>query len=208
MELEFHEVFTRLRQQAGLSQSEVAERLFVTRQAVSRWERGETLPEVETLQALSKLFGVSINTLLGSPRTLTCQSCGMPLTDDILARDRDGSLNERYCMWCWDGEGFAQDCTLEEMVEHCLPHMQLGGMEPETCRAYLESLLPTLEKYYDYKVFLKLDVDSQYGRLQKRESKEKLIGFINRWIPEEERYFSQYYTSSCADLIFDTSDKK
>ena len=40
MELEFHEVFTRLRQQAGLSQSEVAERLFVTRQAVSRWERG------------------------------------------------------------------------------------------------------------------------------------------------------------------------
>ncbi len=65
--MEFHEVFTRLRQQAGLSQSEVAERLFVTRQAVSRWERGETLPEVETLQALSKLFGVSINTLLGSP---------------------------------------------------------------------------------------------------------------------------------------------
>ncbi len=147
MELEFHEVFTRLRQQAGLSQSEVAERLFVTRQAVSRWERGETLPEVETLQALSKLFGVSINTLLGSPRTLTFQSCGMPLTDDILARDRDGSLNERYCMWCWDGEGFAQDCTLEEMVEHCLPHMQLGGMEPETCRAYLESLLPTLERW-------------------------------------------------------------
>ena len=62
-------------------------------------------------------------------------------------RDRDGSLNERYCMWCWDGEGFAQDCTLEEMVEHCLPHMQLGGMEPETCRAYLESLLPTLERW-------------------------------------------------------------
>ena len=83
--MEFHEVFTRLRQQAGLSQSEVAERLFVTRQAVSRWERGETLPEVETLQALSKLFGVSINTLLGSPRTLVCQSCGMPLSDDILA---------------------------------------------------------------------------------------------------------------------------
>ena len=52
MELEFHEVFTLLRQQAGLSQSEVAERLFVTRQAVSRWERGETLPEVGTLQAL------------------------------------------------------------------------------------------------------------------------------------------------------------
>ena len=68
--MEFQEVFAQLRQRTGLSQSEVAERLFVTRQAVSRWERGETIPEVETLQALSRLFGVSINTLLGSPRTL------------------------------------------------------------------------------------------------------------------------------------------
>ena len=67
--MEFQEVFAQLRQRTGLSQSEVAERLFVTRQAVSRWERGETIPEVETLQALSRLFGVSINTLLGSPRT-------------------------------------------------------------------------------------------------------------------------------------------
>ena len=57
--MEFQEVFAQLRQRTGLSQSEVAERLFVTRQAVSRWERGETIPEVETLQALSRLFGVS-----------------------------------------------------------------------------------------------------------------------------------------------------
>ena len=48
--MEFQEVFAQLRQRTGLSQSEVAERLFVTRQAVSRWERGETIPEVETLQ--------------------------------------------------------------------------------------------------------------------------------------------------------------
>ena len=114
----------------------------VTRQAVSRWERGETIPEVETLQALSRLFGVSINTLLGSPRTLVCQSCGMPLNDDILAKNTDGSFNEQYCMWCWDGEGFAQDCTMEEMVEHCLPHMPLGRTDPEACRAYMRSLLP------------------------------------------------------------------
>lgn len=52
--MEFQEVFAQLRQRTGLSQSEVAERLFVTRQAVSRWERGETIPEVETLQAAVK----------------------------------------------------------------------------------------------------------------------------------------------------------
>ena len=109
--MEFQEVFAQLRQRTGLSQSEVAERLFVTRQAVSRWERG------------------------------------MPLNDDILAKNTDGSFNEQYCMWCWDGEGFAQDCTMEEMVEHCLPHMPLGRTDPEACRAYMRSLLPTLGRW-------------------------------------------------------------
>ena len=145
--MEFHEVFTHLRRQMGYSQKETAERLFVTRQAVSRWERGETIPEVETLQAISRLFGVSINTLLGSPRTLICQSCGMPLTDDILAKNPDGSFNERYCMWCWDGDSFSQDCTMDEMVEHCLPHMPLGRADPEACRAYLRNLVPTLGRW-------------------------------------------------------------
>lgn len=145
--MEFHEVFTHLRRQMGYSQKETAERLFVTRQAVSRWERGETIPEVETLQAISRLFGVSINTLLGSPRTLICQNCGMPLTDDILAKNPDGSFNERYCMWCWDGDSFSQDCTMDEMVEHCLPHMPLGRADPEACRAYLRNLLPTLGRW-------------------------------------------------------------
>lgn len=70
------------------------------------------------------------------------------------------------------------------------------------------SLLPALEKYYSYKVFLKLDADSQYRRLQKRESQDKLPGFIQHWIPEEERYFQACRTERCADSIFDTSDKK
>ena len=147
--MEFHEVFTDLRKNAGYSQNEVADRLHVTRQAVSRWERGETVPEVETLQALSRLFGVSINTLLGSPRTLICQSCGMPLSDDFLAREADGSFNERYCKWCWEDGHFLQDCTMEEMVEHCIPHMPLAQTEPDACRAYMRSLLPTLERWQE-----------------------------------------------------------
>lgn len=145
--MEFFEVFTDLRKNAGYSQSQVAERLHVTRQAVSRWERGETVPEVETLQALSRLFGVSINTLLGSPRTLICQSCGMPLSDDFLARNADGSFNENYCKWCWADGHFLQNCTMEEMVEHCIPRMPLAQTEPEACRAYMRSLLPTLERW-------------------------------------------------------------
>ncbi len=48
-----------------MSQDELAEKVFVTRQAVSRWENGETVPNTETLKLLSRLFDVSINTLLG-----------------------------------------------------------------------------------------------------------------------------------------------
>ena len=55
-----------------MSQDELAEKVFVTRQAVSRWENGDTVPNTETLKLLSGLFNVSINTLLGSPRQLVC----------------------------------------------------------------------------------------------------------------------------------------
>ncbi len=73
------DVIHQLRTKRQMSQDELAEKVFVTRQAVSRWETGETVPNTETLKMLSNLFDVSINTLLGSPRQLVCQCCGMPL---------------------------------------------------------------------------------------------------------------------------------
>ena len=83
--------------QKGMSQDELAEKVFVGRQAVSRWENGETVPNTETLKLLSEVFDVSINTLLGSPRKLICQCCGMPLEDDdIIGHNQDGSFNEDY----------------------------------------------------------------------------------------------------------------
>ena len=95
------DILLELRMKNGLSQDSLAEKVFVTRQAVSRWENGETVPNTETLKMLSKLFGVSINTLLGSPHKLICQCCGMPLEDDIIGKNKDGSLNEDYCRWCY-----------------------------------------------------------------------------------------------------------
>ena len=62
--METKDVIFELRTKTGLSQEELAEKLYVTRQAVSRWETGETVPNTETLKLLSKLFDVSINTLL------------------------------------------------------------------------------------------------------------------------------------------------
>ena len=136
-----------------ISQRGAASRTLLLASAYStafleKWPDAEietVLPE--TLLALSRLFRVSVNTLLGSPRTLVCQSCGMPLSDDFLPQEPDGTLNEKYCKWCWADGQFVQNCTMEEMVEHCIPHMPLGQSDPEACRAYMRGLLPTLERW-------------------------------------------------------------
>ena len=71
--MEPKDVIAALRQKHGFSQQALADQVFVTRQAVSRWESGETVPGPDTLKLLSRLFNVSINTLLGSPEKLICQ---------------------------------------------------------------------------------------------------------------------------------------
>lgn len=105
--METKNIIFELRTNRGLSQDELAERICVTRQAVSRWENGETVPNTETLKLLSKLFDVSINTLLGSPRKLICQCCGMPLEDSVISKEPDGDFNEDYCKWCYAEGQFA-----------------------------------------------------------------------------------------------------
>ena len=59
--METKNVILELRTKRGLSQDELAEKIMVTRQAVSRWENGETVPNTDTLKLLSKVFDVSIN---------------------------------------------------------------------------------------------------------------------------------------------------
>ena len=62
--METKDIILELRTKKGLSQEELAEKIFVTRQAVSRWETGETIPNTETLKLLSKEFDVSIHNRL------------------------------------------------------------------------------------------------------------------------------------------------
>ena len=144
--METKDVILALRTQKGLSQEELAEKVYVTRQAVSRWETGETVPNTDTLKLLSALFDVSINTLLGSPRQLYCQCCGMPLEDAIIGKDEDGSLNEEYCKWCYaDGEYTYSD--MDELIDVCIPHMAEAGFTEEQARVYMKQKLPTL-KYW------------------------------------------------------------
>ena len=49
-----------------------------------------------------------------------CQSYGMPLTDEVLGTNADGSKNEDYCMYCYKDGKFLQDCTMDEMIEQAM----------------------------------------------------------------------------------------
>ena len=60
-----------LRKQKGLSQQELAEAVGVSRQAVSRWETGQSAPSTEKLVALCTLYGVSLDALLGETDAAT-----------------------------------------------------------------------------------------------------------------------------------------
>ena len=135
-----------LKEKKGMSQDELAEKLFVTRQAVSRWENGETVPNTETLKLLSRLFNVSINTLLGSPRQLICQCCGMPLEEASLSRELDGAINEDYCKWCYANGKFAYT-SMDKLIDFCAEHMASEQWPAGQVRAYMAGLLPTLKHW-------------------------------------------------------------
>ena len=141
--MELKDVLLELRNKNHLTQDGLAEKLFVTRQAVSRWESGETTPNVETLKSLSKLFDVSINTLLGSPRKLVCQCCGMPLDDTSISKEPDGSFNEEYCKWCY-ADGNYIYTHLDDLIDFLVGHMANENFPAERARAFLEEQLPKL----------------------------------------------------------------
>ena len=113
---------------------------------MSRWENGETTPNVGTLKLLSKLFDVSINTLLGSPRQLICQCCGMPLEDGTTSKEPDGSFNEEYCKWCYtDGE--FKYTSKEQLIDFCVEHMASESWPAEQVRAHMEAVVPKLNHW-------------------------------------------------------------
>ena len=168
--METKDIIRELRTKNGLSQEELSKKMFVTRQAVSRWENGETIPNTETLKLLSKLFGVSINTLLGSPRELVCQCCGMPLEDTNISKEKDGFFNEEYCKWCYaDGEYMYHN--MDDLIEICVKTMASEQFSPEQVREYMKEKLPKLDYWKRYK---NLD-----GAEKFEEFKRKLIDEIN-----------------------------
>ena len=66
----FGEIIKKLRTDKGLTQDELAEKIYVTRTAISKWESGRGFPNIESLKAISKYFSVSLDELLSGEEIL------------------------------------------------------------------------------------------------------------------------------------------
>ena len=69
--MEFNEKLQQLRKQKELTQEDLAEQLFVSRTAISKWESGRGYPSIESLKAISKFFHVSIDDLLSGEELIS-----------------------------------------------------------------------------------------------------------------------------------------
>ena len=99
-----------------------------------------------------------------------CQCCGMPLTDDLLGRNQDGSPNEDYCKWCY-ADGVFTYSDMEELIDVCIPHMVEQGFAEDQARVYMKEMLPKLDYWKRYE---ELSDNGQFD-----EFKRQLIDEIN-----------------------------
>ncbi len=167
--MEMQNILKKIREDYHLTQDQMAARVMVTRQAVSRWETGETQPNTDTLKLLSREFDVSINTLLGSPRKLVCQCCGMPLSEDgFISKEADGSFNEDYCKWCY-ADGTYMYSNMDDLINICAGNMVSENVSEEQARSYLKQLLPTLDYWKRYE---ELSDGGQFEAFKKQLIKE------------------------------------
>lgn len=144
----FNEKLKSLRMEKGLSQEELASRLFVTRQAISRWENAITTPGIDMIKLICFNLDVPISYLLEMPERF-CQSCGMFLTDpEQLGTESDGSVSEDYCKWCYDHGHFSESMSMEEMIEDCAArYADHAGLSLDETVSMMGAIFPTLKRW-------------------------------------------------------------
>jgi len=114
-----------IRKASGMTQEEFAQKLFVTRQAVSRWETGETTPTIDTLKIISDKFKIDANAFFQKEQAPVCQSCAMPLIRvEDFGQNADKTASGDYCVYCFKEGKFSHERTLEEMVESNLKFLK------------------------------------------------------------------------------------
>ena len=143
----FAEKLIAVRRAHNLTQEQLAAKLFVTRQAVSRWERGEVTPGIDMMKLIATVTGEPLAHLLEMPEHY-CESCGMILTPSDCATDADGETNDHYCKWCYDQGEYTYETTMDAMIEDCAPRLaENTGMTLDEAVSLMGAVLPQLERW-------------------------------------------------------------
>lgn len=142
------DMLAHVRRERGMTQSELAERLYITRQAVSRWETGETTPGIDMTKLIARTLDVPVTTLLEMPDEY-CQSCGMMFTaPGQRGHDADGTETAEYCRWCYERGEYTYETTMDDMIEECAPRMaEAMGWTLDESASLLGAVLPTLKRW-------------------------------------------------------------
>lgn len=146
--LTIRDVLPELRRERGLTQEDLAAKLFVTRQAVSRWETGTATPGIDMIKLIARELDVPVMQLIDMPEHY-CQSCGMVYTaPGQHGTEADGTEALDYCRWCYTQGHYAYETTMEEMIEDCAPRLAEGcGCTLDEAVSLMGAILPTLERW-------------------------------------------------------------
>ena len=143
------DVLPQIRKEKGITQEELARKVYVTRQAVSRWENGETTPSIDMAKLLASVLDVPVMRILDLPQEPSCQCCGTPFSVPNMDKgsDADGTENPNYCKWCYDHGEFA-NATMDEVIEKSAPYlMQATGVSLDEAVSFMGALLPSLARW-------------------------------------------------------------
>ncbi len=143
------DVLPRLRQKKGMTQEELAKKLYVTRQAVSRWENGETTPSIDMTKLIAAALDVPVIHVLDLPHEPSCQCCGTPFSVPNMDKgtNADGTENPNYCKWCYE-KGAFESATMDDVIEKSAPYLvEATGVSLDEAVSFMGALLPTLGRW-------------------------------------------------------------
>ena len=131
--MEFNEKLQQLRKRKGLTQGELAELLYVSRTAVSKWESGRGFPNIDSLKAISAFFSVSLDELLSGEELLTIAETDSRRKEETVRDLVFGLLDcGMALLFFLPFFGAQTNGVLQEV-----PLLQLSGTQPYTKAAYL-----------------------------------------------------------------------
>ena len=187
--MDFSTKLIELRKCKGLTQEGLAAKLYVTRQAVSRWERGEVVPGIDMMKLIANVLDEPIMHLLDLPERY-CESCGMILTPADYGSDADGSKDEHYCKWCYEQGKYTYETTMDAMIEDCAPRLaENTGMSRDEAVSLMGAVLPHLKRWsavHANEMSYGKEARERYGDAAVDAANERLLGMSEaEWSAKE-----------------------